>query len=256
MQNDFQYETHGFTACEFPKTEMEFIKKASNRVKPIISGEYNLNRQPWGVHRSKALTSLVRISQPHLCDSFFKSLICDTSLGHMVAKATNSKSVKVWGSQLYYKSNTTSQSSVVGWHRDAEHMPYFTKGSITAWLPFVDTNEENVTIHYITGSHKWKNQFAHTGAHIQHWTKQNQLLSAQANKSHESWAETSLSLKVGQLSLHHCKTLHGSGPNYSDTARPARAIGLLVDDYKIDDSVPDYGFAKALNDPFLSPIIY
>ncbi|WP_171043965.1 phytanoyl-CoA dioxygenase family protein [Pseudoalteromonas phenolica] len=256
MQNDLHYETHGFTACEFPKPEIELIKKASSRIIPIISGDYNLNCQPWGINRSKDQTSLVRISQPHLCDSLLKSLICDSSLGRIVAKTTNSKSVRVWGTQLYYKGNATSQTSVVGWHRDAEHMPYFKKGSITAWLPFIDTNEENGTIHYIKGSHKWKSHFVHTGAQIQHWAKQNQSLREQAIKSQNSWGITPLHLKIGQFSLHHCKTLHGSSPNYSNTARPALAIGLLLDDYEIDDSVPDYGFANALNDPSISPIIY
>ncbi len=56
------------------------------------------------------------------------------------------------GSNFFIKEPHTSPT--VGWHQDAYYWPLYPEDSITAWIAFLDSDEENGAMRVVPGSHR------------------------------------------------------------------------------------------------------
>lgn len=116
------------------------------------------------------------------------------------------------------------EQSSIEWHQDWAFMPY-TNGKIITVLVFLcDCDENNGTIKYIPQSHKYPEIISHH--------HEEQFCGAiNPNNNSILWGKAiSINGKAGGVCIHHARTIHGSGPNKSNSIRPIQAIGLCAGD--------------------------
>lgn len=139
----------------------------------------------------------------------------------------------MWGSNFFIKEPHTG--STVGWHQDAYYWPLHPQDSVTAWIAFLDSDEENGAMKVIPGSHKagiLKHQRA-SG------TDSVLTLECEGGQFRED-AAVSLVLKAGQVSFHNDKMVHGSPANRSDRRRIGLTVRYSRTEVKCDLSVNPY----------------
>ncbi|MEV6560855.1 phytanoyl-CoA dioxygenase family protein [Nocardia sp. NPDC051756] len=108
----------------------------------------------------------------------------------------------------------------VGWHTDRSYwLTCSSQDMLTIWVPLIDVHADNGALKVLDGSHLWD-------------TDHNQMRGfhhPDPSIMSEMWRADSvrtLSLCRGQVSVHHAKTIHGSGPNRGTHPRTALAIHL------------------------------
>jgi len=129
--------------------------------------------------------------------------------------------VRLWHDQLLYKPpSSASAPQSVGWHTDygywrtcsADHM-------LTAWVPFTDMDEQLGTISFVEGSLHWPEN-----NHLNFFSSDLDGLEKQFQTDGGAVVKKPAILQRGQVTFHHCRTIHGSGPNLTD--RPRRSLAL------------------------------
>ncbi len=149
-----------------------------------------------------------------------RNLILEPILGEM-ARALCGERVRLWQDQLSLKEpGDNKNETVMGWHTDRQYWSCCSSEEmITAWIPLEDMQEETGPIMFLDGSHKWENiegmSFFRTDLTD---------LEKEISRRGYELKRVPAAIKKGQVSFHHCKTLHGSGPNTS--ARPRRALSV------------------------------
>ena len=139
----------------------------------------------------------------------------------------------MWGSNFFIKEPHTK--STVGWHQDAYYWPLFPQDSVTAWIAFLDSDEQNGAMKVIPGSHKvgiLKHQRSSA-------TDSVLTLECEGGQFREDSA-VSLVLKAGQVSFHNDKMVHGSPANSSDKRRIGLTVRYSRTEVKCDLSVNPY----------------
>lgn len=136
----------------------------------------------------------------------------------------------LWASNFFSKA--PRNPSKVGWHQDAYYWPLSPLNSVTAWIAFTDSDEENGAMKVIPGSH--------LGGLIKHKraSKDESVLTLVLERGtfREDQA-VSLVLKAGQISFHDDRMIHGSPPNPSDRWRIGFTIRYSGTNVKCDLSV-------------------
>ena len=128
--------------------------------------------------------------------------------------------ILVGGTTLFIKD--PDQKGFVSFHQDAKYIGFEPHNWVTAWLAITDANEENGCMRMWKGSHKEDLKF-----HNQKFDENNLLTRGQTVENVSINETTPVFLKAGQLSLHHPKIVHGSGPNKSKDRR----IGFVIQSY-------------------------
>jgi hypothetical protein len=108
------------------------------------------------------------------------------------------------------------------WHQDEAFFPIYTDyQSITIWMPLQPVDLVNGCMQFIAGSHK--------GSVLPHRHLNNDpRLHALEVCGVDVSQAVSCPLPAGGATVHHCRTLHHSGPNLSDGPRRAYALGFGV----------------------------
>jgi len=129
----------------------------------------------------------------------------------------------LWRGQFFLKE--PYDGSVVPWHQDAQYWPLKPAKTVTVWLAFYDTDEENGAMKIVKGNHK-KGMFNY------HINKAEHLaLNQEVSKDQFSIKdEVSLNLKAGEISLHDDGLLNGSEANNSDRMRS----GITMKHYSVN----------------------
>ena len=158
-----------------------------------------------------------------LCNRQAAALVQDSRVGAIAAKLTGSHEIRLWHDQLVYKPGNRGQhEDVIGWHTDHSYWQSCTSSEmITAWIPLQDTSEEMGTLIVIDGSHTWQNTMLR-GFHEKAHNEPEEHRPRNARPS----ARVPMTLKKGQVSFHHCRTVHGSGPNRSGRPRISFSVHL------------------------------
>ncbi len=131
---------------------------------------------------------------------------------------------RFWHDQLFCK--PAHHGGVVAWHQDYS---YWTRTEpmqhLTCWIPLDDCDEENGSIQYVPGSHRWKllpsTELAGDMEGIRHVLddRQQQALSN----------PTTVTARRGSATFHHPLTVHGSQANKSPRPRRATVVNLVAD---------------------------
>jgi non-heme Fe2+,alpha-ketoglutarate-dependent halogenase len=123
-----------------------------------------------------------------------------------------------WTTNFFIKEKAAP--AFVSWHQDSTYWGLDKPDVVTAWVAFTKADESNGAMKVIPGSHK-ADQIPHRDT----FGKNNLLTRGQeiAVEVDERQAVT-LTLRPGEMSLHHVRLVHGSPPNTSDDRR----IGFAV----------------------------
>src|ERR1044072_119689 len=105
------------------------------------------------------------------------------------------------------------------WHQDQAYWdPEYDYNSMSVWIPLQQATVENGCMWFVPGSHRLD---IHTHQSIGGDTRIHGLEALGADVS----SAVACPLPAGGATFHHCKTLHYTGPNQSDTPRRAYIIG-------------------------------
>lgn len=138
-----------------------------------------------------------------------------------------------WSTTFFTKE--AHSSSFVSWHQDATYWGLSTDDVITAWVAFADAPVASGAMKFWPASHL-KKQIEHRDTF-----DQNNLLTRGQEIAVDvpDGAGVDVTLKAGEMSLHHVLLVHGSGPNTTDDRRIGFAIRYIpphVRQLKVRDS--------------------
>ncbi len=129
--------------------------------------------------------------------------------------------ILVSGTTLFFKEPETK--GFISWHQDARYIGLEPHNWVTAWLAISDVNEENGCMRMVAGSH-----VAPLREHVDTYGEDNVLTRGQTVPDIDESMSVPVELKAGQLSLHHPRVIHGSGPNLSRSRRMGFAIQSYI----------------------------
>ena len=198
-----------------------------------------------------------------------RTLALHPILGAIAARLTGSSTIRYFADTLVDKPGILPETeSVVGWHTDRAYWGTCTSDSmLTMWIPFQDCTVEMGPLLYIDGSHTW------SGTEDMRTFRCKDLRGLEKQFPDKlPMTKIPMTLRRGELSVHHCRLIHGSGPNTSGTPRLALAVHLqdahnryrrynnekgipwhiFLDDLasKLKDGSPDY------SDPTIFPLLW
>lgn len=150
------------------------------------------------------------------------------------AEALLGPDLLVWSVELFIKEPGTK--SVVSWHQDITYWGMGeTDDEVTAWIALSDVSKEAGCMRFIPGSHH-NAIVAHEDTH-----DPDNLLSRGQQIAGINEAEAEFGpLKPGEMSLHHGRCFHASGPNRSSDRRIGLAIRYVTPDVRQSDLGSDY----------------
>lgn len=144
-------------------------------------------------------------------------------LGAIAARLTGSLQIRYFADTLVDKpGNLRENESVVGWHTDLAYWGTCSSESLlTMWIPFQDCAEEMGPLLYIDGSHRWAGT-----DHLRTFRSKDLGELDRRFPEHRPFKTVPMTLLRGEVSVHHCRLIHGSGPNTSGRDRLAFAVHL------------------------------
>ena len=115
----------------------------------------------------------------------------------------------------------------IAWHQDWAFYPHTNDDLITVGIYLEDCNEENGPLKVIPGSHRKKV--------LSHHSEENNFIGKINTKKSKINVKKNVSLMglAGTVTFFHCRTIHGSGLNYTSNNRP-----LLLFSYRACDAWP------------------
>jgi ectoine hydroxylase-related dioxygenase (phytanoyl-CoA dioxygenase family) len=133
------------------------------------------------------------------------------------ARLSGAASLRLWHDQLLYKpTGTARDAGNVAWHTDRYYwQTCSSEDMLTAWIPFADVSGLDGAMSMVDGSHRWTDQL-----HIKWESAPFSVINTVLTEREATLVP--IELRRGQVSFHHCKTLHGSGPNLG--ASPRRSL--------------------------------
>ena len=146
----------------------------------------------------------------------------------IAARLARTERIRLFADSLLCKPPTTKDSNngVVGWHTDKAYWHTCSSNNLlTAWIPFQNCDEFLGPLVVLDGSHKWSNTHL-----MKNFFDQNlDDLEEKFRQQGRQITKVPMTLEKGQVSFHHCLTIHGSYPNYSNSFRLAMAIHMQDD---------------------------
>ena len=126
-----------------------------------------------------------------------------------------------WTTNFFIKE--ANNPAFVSWHQDSTYWGLDKPDVVTAWIALTPSNASNGAMGFIPGSHTC-DQIPHRDT----FAKNNLLTRGQeiAVDVNDKEAVT-ITLRPGEMSLHHVRLVHGSPPNPSDDRRIGFAIRYI-----------------------------
>jgi hypothetical protein len=131
--------------------------------------------------------------------------------------------VLCWTSNLFQKKPLLPQ--FVSWHQDATYWGLEPAEVVTAWIALTPSTAASGCLKVIPGSHLWE-----PVAHEDTFDENNQLTRGQSMVGLDESLARDVLLMPGEMSLHHVKLAHASGPNTADHDRLGFAIRFMSAD--------------------------
>src|SRR5262245_3181929 len=137
-------------------------------------------------------------------------LIRHPLLGAIAARLSGSTTIRLWHDQMIYKPvDQTGGKTGIGWHTDRAYWRTCSSDRmLTAWIPFHDCDESMGTLMIIDGSHKWSEQVSLKAFHNTLPMDVDEFINGD-----RQIIKVPMNLSKGQVSFHHCLTIHGSNSN-------------------------------------------
>ena len=249
-----------------PLLPADLVQRASEGMDALRRGEYETGHppcpSPWKPGDDP--NRLCKIEQPQFANTAIRELVSHPALGQIAATITGATMVQAWWVQLLYKpassadshdhrNRSTSPGTSIGWHQDRSYWGQWEPGSelFTAWVALSDVQEDCGPMRFVRGSHHW-GLLGQGDFFEQDITGQRSTITVPAG---EQWEEVPSLLPPGGASFHHSLTLHGSGPNHSDSPRRSFAIHLRTQNSRpVGDK--RQGVTEFIDDTTRCPVLY
>lgn len=157
-----------------------------------------------------------------LCMNELADLVRYPMIGATAGRLSGSDGIRLWHDQLLYKPADTSEGKInVGWHTDRQYWQCCSSADmLTAWVAFHDVTPEGGSVGFFDGSHTWD------VSGLDFFSQDLEGLEARVDDQGYPISIMPTTMKRGQVSFHHCRTVHGSGANRTSTPRRSIAIHL------------------------------
>jgi non-haem Fe2+, alpha-ketoglutarate-dependent halogenase len=127
-----------------------------------------------------------------------------------------------WASGVFLKE--PRDPGYVSWHQDAMYWGLDPADIVTAWVALTDSNARNGAMQVLPGSHRGA-LFAHNDTYAPgNLLSRGQEIAVTIDPAQA----VTLTLRAGEMSLHHVKLAHGSDDNKSDDRRIGYAIRYVA----------------------------
>ena len=162
-------------------------------------------------------------------------------IGAVAARLAGCPTIRMFDDQLLFKpSDGPQDGSVIGWHTDRAYwMTCTSENMLTAWIPFHDSSEDRAPLMVVDGSHRWSGT-----SKIRLFKEQNlEEIAANYKVDGVPFTPVPMVMEQGQVSFHHCRTIHGSDINRSDLPRLSFSIHMQDGDnryrlYRNEQGIP------------------
>ncbi|WP_085904946.1 phytanoyl-CoA dioxygenase family protein [Kiloniella majae] len=142
----------------------------------------------------------------------------------------------VWSCELFIKEAGTEKT--VSWHQDLTYWGMGeTDDEVTAWIAFSDVSKAAGCMRFIPGSHKQRIVPHQDTFNEDNLLSRGQEVAVEVNEDDAVYDE----LRPGQMSLHHGRLFHASGPNKSDDRRIGMAIRFVTPGVEHNSEQKDFG---------------
>lgn len=206
----------------FEQDELDRLADAQDAVN---AGRYETGNAPADVYWRPGddADAVRKIDNTHLANRTLFACVTHAGLGATAADLLGVDMIRLWHDQLLYKPPGGKSSGSIPWHQDYNFWKCSDRPEmITAWIPLHDVDEANGTMMVVPGSHRWGWHEAYSPCdEVVDIEAQRKGIAAHVPRGATFQAEP-VTLKAGQVSFHHCLTLHGSGPNRAE--RPRRSL--------------------------------
>ena len=218
-----KYERDGFLVGVpvFSSTESEKIRSEIEALEETVGSQttHDLN-QYFRVNGHVVIPLLAKLARtPAVLDSV------ESILG---------PNILAWSVELFIKEANTTK--IVSWHQDITYWGMGeTNDEVTAWIALTDVTVEAGCMRFIPGSH--------VGGIVSHkdtFDEQNLLSRGQEIEGIDESKAVFGALKPGEMSLHHGRCFHASGPNESSGRRIGLAIRYVTPEVRLDAPGRDY----------------
>jgi ectoine hydroxylase-related dioxygenase (phytanoyl-CoA dioxygenase family) len=168
-------------------------------------------------------------------------------LARIAGMLANTSIIRLFHDQLVSKPAAEPAVTAVGWHTDQAYWSMCSSPNmLTAWIPFDDQDDRTGGLEVIDGSHLWP---GHLWMRTFNEKDLEKLLGRVSPPPGVTPCIKRLDLKLGQVSFHHARTIHGSPPNRSSQFRIALTIHYQpADNSYVSTFLPEGKKAVHLND--------
>ncbi len=167
------------------------------------------------------LRTSVLAHKSHLVSKVLSDLVYHSRILNRV-KLLIGGNILAWGSDFFIKDSGSPK--FVSWHQDATYWGLTPDDIVTAWVALTPSTVASGCLRVIPGTHRLP-----LLPHAPTFAAENMLSRGQVIEAGLSEAEAiDVVLAPGQMSLHHVKIAHASGPNRSDHRRVGFAIRYIA----------------------------
>jgi ectoine hydroxylase-related dioxygenase (phytanoyl-CoA dioxygenase family) len=155
------------------------------------------------------------------------SLMLNPLLGAIAARLSGSSTIRLWHDQMIFKpTDAAGNKTSIGWHTDRAYWKTCSSANmLTAWIPFQTCDESMGPLMVVDESHRLRGNSDLRYFHTNDQTGLQDRFTAGDRRV----VKIPLKLEKGQVSFHHCLTIHGSGPNMNSTPRHSISVHLQDD---------------------------
>jgi ectoine hydroxylase-related dioxygenase (phytanoyl-CoA dioxygenase family) len=126
-----------------------------------------------------------------------------------------------WSTSFFLKE--AADPAFVSWHQDSTYWGLSRPDVVTAWVAFIEAADTNGVMEYIPGTYQL-DEIPHRDTFAKnHLLSRGQEVMVQVDGA----SRRTITLRPGEMSLHHVRLVHGSPPNRSDDRRIGVAIRYI-----------------------------
>jgi ectoine hydroxylase-related dioxygenase (phytanoyl-CoA dioxygenase family) len=133
----------------------------------------------------------------------------------------------------------------VAWHQDNYYSNLHLTPSLSAWIALRDSTVENGCMRVVPGSHREGVLPHEEMGNANNLLKLGQEIQVEVNEADA----VEVTLRAGEMSLHHAAIIHGSRPNRSDTQRLGFIVRFVTSAYDLTSQQTPFILARGRAGP-------
>ena len=215
-----------------PVLDAEHLRRVRDAVDLVIARLDELEPRLYEVERAHADRPgevVCHFLGGWLVDDELRALVFDLAVTVPCAQALGVDRLRFWHDQVFAK--PPHHPGVVPWHQDES---YWTRVQpirhVTLNLLLDDADATNGCLQFVPGSHRWE-----LLPKLPFDAPLDAILARLPPERRAEFAPRSVPVPAGHATLHHARTLHGSGPNRSERPRRAVVLNYMAHDTRVAD---------------------